>query len=650
MSEALGAPQTAPRLAIGTSFSSAALAALPGALGCALIVGAAFANGGYFAGSWGWLTLASAWAAGLTLLLTARVSISRTGVVWLGAWTAFCAWIALSGIWSISPTLTSLEAERDIVYLAAALASLVLAARSPGGLVRGVWAAITIVSGYSLLTRLLPQQLGVFDATAGNRLTEPIGYWNSLGLFAAMGLLLAFGLVSHDRHRISRILAAASTVPLAGTLYFTFSRGGWLALGIGAIAMLGIDWRRLQLLLAICLIAPWAALTVLVSSRSSALTSSTDTLAAMSHDGHRVLLMALLMTIVAGAAGLAFTVIEGRVHPLPEARRLTGAILLGATAVVVLAGFVRYGSPITLTERGWHDFSHAPTSTSGSTNLNSRLFHLYGSGRVAQWRVAWRETKAHPVLGSGAGTYEVYWNRYRTSSGQIRNVHNLYLETLATVGPPGLLLLAATLALPFAALRRRRTTPFVAGVLGAYAAYLAHAIVDWDWQITSVTLVPVLLGATLLTHRDQNAGAITNQARTWLIVASVMLGVASIYTIAEQLALSRAATDAAHGKWSAAEHSTNRAAELAPWSSQPWQALGEAQLGARQFSAARVSIYKALGKDKRDWSLWYDLAKLTNGRTRVNAMNHALALNPRSPEMAAFQQQLASLSKLDGSP
>src|SRR5581483_2109629 len=96
---------------------------------------------------------------------------------------------------------------------------------------------------YGLLTRLFPERAGYVDTIAGQRLEAPLGYWNALGLFAAIGLLLAAGLV-------------------APTLYFTFSRGGWVALAAGLAALVALDRRRLQFLAALAASAVWAAVAV----------------------------------------------------------------------------------------------------------------------------------------------------------------------------------------------------------------------------------------------------------------------------------------------------------------------------------------------------------------------------------------------------
>jgi ABC-type Co2+ transport system permease subunit len=57
---------------------------------------------------------------------------------------------------------------------------------------------------------------------------------------------------------------------------------------------------------------------------------------------------------------------------------------------------------------------------------------------------------------------------------------------------------AVFLGAPFFAAVRARKRRGVAATTGAYVAYLAGAAVDWDWEITSVTLAAVFVGVALL--------------------------------------------------------------------------------------------------------------------------------------------------------
>ena len=112
-----------------------------------------------------------------------------------------------------------------------------------------------------------------FDTLAGYRLTDPIGYWNGLGIFAAMGVLLALGFAARARVSLARGIASALPVVLISTLFFTFSRGAWVALAVGLVVGVLVDPRRLQLLATVLVLAPWSALAVWLCVRADALTT-----------------------------------------------------------------------------------------------------------------------------------------------------------------------------------------------------------------------------------------------------------------------------------------------------------------------------------------------------------------------------------------
>src|SRR5262249_12128895 len=150
-----------------------------------------------------------------------------------------------------------------------------------------------------LLGRLAPNRFGEFDSIAGYRLAGTIGYWNGLGIFAAIGILLALGFAARGRLLTVRVLAAVSLVVLGPALYFTFSRGAWIALAIGFLVAVALDPGRLQLIVAGLLLTPAPALGIFVASRSDALTHRGSQLAAAVHQGHR---LALVLALLAAAA------------------------------------------------------------------------------------------------------------------------------------------------------------------------------------------------------------------------------------------------------------------------------------------------------------------------------------------------------------
>lgn len=593
----------------------------------ALIAGTGFANGGYFPGPWGWTTLGAAWAAAAALVARDNVRLSRAAMPASASLTLLTVWTALSVLWSTSVTDTVLEAERTAVYAAALLAAVACAGRWPQRLLGGAWAAIVCLCSWGLLTRLVPDRWGVDDTISGYRLAEPIGYWNSFGLVAAMGTLLALGIAAHGSWRVGRAAATASIPLLVTTLYFTYSRGAWLALGFGLLAAIAVDRRRLQLLATAAVATPFAAGSVWRASVTPALTTFGAPLDQTVHEGHQFLLLLVVAALAAGIAGLFAT----RFYVSVSVPR-TWQIVAVLSGLAVLLAVLVLAHPVRLARHTWHSFATAAASSS-TANLNGRLFNLSGTGRVDLWKAAVHDATAHPLLGSGAGTYEVYWNRNRPNPSRVRDAHNLYLEMLAELGPLGLALLLGAFLLPVAAAVRRGGSPFASAALGGLVAYLAHSVVDWDWEITSVTLVALLCAGFLLAGEGSPSRAAA--VRWSALAAAALLAGTGLYTIATRLPMNALDSAVARANWNSASRNASRAADLAPWSSEPWLHLGEGELNGGLTLSARLAFQTAVKRDVRNWVAWYDLARASSGTDRRAALARAKALNPRSPEIAA---------------
>ena len=124
---------------------------------------------------------------------------------------------------------------------------------------------------------------------------------------------------------------------------------------------------------------------------------------------------------------------------------------------MLVAGIAHEGGPAGAYRRATTALRSDDSSGGGS--LNGRLFSAAGNGRTAYWRVAWEETAAHPLLGGGAGSYGQWWLSRRPTGFGALDAHDLYLETLAELGPVGLLLLLGMLGLPVVLISRVRRTP-----------------------------------------------------------------------------------------------------------------------------------------------------------------------------------------------
>ncbi len=293
-----------------------------------------------------------------------------------------------------------------------------------------------------------------------------------------------------------------------------------------------------------------------------------------------------------------------------------------------------------LAERAY-DAVHEPPGGS-STNLGERLFTFSGGYRLELWEVAWNQWRDNPLLGDGSGTFEQYWNEHRPLDHRVRDAHNLYLETLAELGPIGLAALLLALGAPIAAAFGARRHPLAAGAFGAYVAFLVHAAVDWDWELPAVTVAALAAGAALIALRAPPGSALVPGFRLRVAagaVAALMAGAAFVGLVGSSaLAASDDAAVATPPDLEKASDEARKAEDWAPWSSEPWQRLGEAQLSQGDLDGARASFREAIDKEPTDWLLWLRLAEASSGPAREAALREAERLNPLAAEVDELRQ------------
>lgn len=462
----------------------------------AALVGLAFDNGGFFSGAWATAAVGLFWVAALVLLLRDEIEVSRLEWWWLGLLAAFLLWTTLSLAWSVNHAEPWLEVRRGLVYLGgAATIAFTATRRATEDVLIGVWAAASLVIAYALGRYLL--EPGAPDQFQLNLLFRPVGYANGLAIFTGMASIVGIALAAHATSRGLRAVGAASIAPSAAALSLTASRASALAVVSGLAAMFLVDRRRLRLGILVVLIAPAAAFAVALSEQSG-LSDAVRT----TEPGRQGRLLAVWLFLLAAALAAAPALAErisSRVRP-PRRTGSRGVAAIALIALLVVAAVVSFG----------------------------RVPGFFSTGaRPAYLRVAWTEYGEHPLLGSGAGTFADYWLRDGDPSlaGGALDAHNLYVETLAELGPVGLALLVATLALPFAAAFTARTHPLTSGAIGAYVAFLAHAALDWDWELPVVTLAGLACAASVLVAaRDADrVRRATPAARAALLTVVVLL-------------------------------------------------------------------------------------------------------------------------------
>jgi hypothetical protein len=618
----------AARSATDRRVAAAATYAAP--LGIAVgIAAVASAQGGYFPTAWGWAALGFFWAAGMALAFAGRIELGRTEVAFLGLLAAFVGWIALSTVWSTSVSGTVEEVERVLVYVGGSIAFLLVARRGHTvPLLAAILLGLTGVCAYSLATRLFPAALAT-DVFGGYRLSTPVGYWNGLGLAAAIALMLAAGFAIDGRRAWVRVAAAAGSPLLAVTAYFTYSRGAWLALAVGIVVVLAINPRRLWFVTAAFILAPGPALAVWLASRSPALTHVGSTLAAARHEGHRLAVWILVLSALAAASAFALHAIQERVQVGRRVRQAYASGLLVAAVGAIAFGLAAGGGPVRVAHHAYDRFLANPVSGS---SLNSRLFQLSSNGRVELWHVAWRQFSHHPLNGTGAGTFEPYWYQHRHSNQIVRDAHSLYIETLAELGLPGLVLLVGMLAVPFAGVSARKR-PLVPAALGAYAVLLAHASYDWDWELPALILAGTWCGLAALVERrnPDTTLLVPMRGRVAALAGFGALGAFAFVALVGNMAsaASNNALDARH--WAKAAREARRATDWTPWSARAWLRLGKAELAQGRTAAARSAIRNAIDRDPYNYELWLQLVAVTSGREQQAVLRRAQELNPQEP-------------------
>jgi hypothetical protein len=576
-------------------------------------------NGGYFPTEWGWSSLALLWIAAIALFVRERAPFGRLEKALVAAFACFLGWVALSALWSTSVERSILELQRGLVYLGALLTVFLVArGRSTVELLAAVCGAAAVVSSYALVNLFFTERLEL-------PVSEPLGYPNALGIVATIGALLAVAFAAHARSRPARALASAAAVPLALALFFTFSRGAWLALAASLAAMFLLDARRLALLRATAAVVPACAIAIWLGSL-------TTPGARASEAAHRGRVLAVETLLLAAAAALA----------TKAASRLSlGRRSLAAALVLVLAvsagAIVHYGSS--------PRFAHVTGNRHAALLQANTSVTLSLRGRLPLWRQALHDWEAHPALGSGAGTYEQYWVAHRRRPTFVRDAHNLYLETLAELGPVGLALLVSGLALPLVAAVNVRRRPFVPAAVAAYLAFLIHAGGDWDWEMPAVTLLGLYCGAALvLATRPPEPRALPRPVRAAALAATLALVVVAFAGLIGNGALDASARAAASGRWPQSAAEARKAIRWLPWSSEAWRRLGVAESETGKPGPARESLRKAIAKSPDEWRSWVGLMRLSTGHAQRRALREAARLNPREPAVVQFLLAPGSLT------
>ncbi len=483
--------------------------------------------------------------AGLVLALGAIAL--RGGSPAYGLWpamllAAFAALSAISIVWSVQPDESWRDAGRLFAYAGVFAATIVVVRLIPErwpAILGGIVLSSVVICGYALMTKSLPDHFQGANGYA--RLYEPFGYWNALGLTAAMG---AIGCMWLGARRSGHGLLSALAYPAMGilllTLLLAYSRGALAALLLGLLLWFLIVPLRLRGA-AVLLSGGVAAGSIAAwDFKTSALSSEKVAIAEATGAGHELGALTIAMVVLLTLVGVGVSFATGRRAPTPESRRRAGTVLLCLLGVLVLVG----AGALAHSRRGFTgSISHAVrrlTDTHAKVPNTPGRLTAVASVRAQYWDEALNIFKAHPALGAGADGYDVARLRYLTGPLPAKHAHGFLVQTLADLGLVGLGLALALLGTWMAAAGRAthpfnrrwrswrelragkppawrrlddpaltRYTPERIGMLSMLcliAVFGTHSLVDWTWYVPG-NAIPVLICAGWLAGRGPLAPA-----------------------------------------------------------------------------------------------------------------------------------------------
>lgn len=261
--------------------------------------------------------------------------------------------------------------------------------------------------------------------------------------------------------------------------------------------------------------------------------------------------------------------------------------------------------------------------------------------RPIMWRGAWKIFTANPLLGGGAGSFDVRFDRYRPTHFQdrVRWAHNDYLNTLSDYGATGaVLFFGAWAVIGVGCIRRAKSATrrdwldsrFVAGgMVAGLAAFALQLFVEFHFKIPALAIAFATMAGLTVQHfwRVREASPVTPIDRTTATltaVAALAGTVCCALPIYRAEALRNEAREAIDGL-------ARRRADPSQW--------------PHVLDPAVKRLAQAVDVDPANGEAWADLAYATAlgsrfapeklaeiGREAENAGNRALALSEAVPE------------------
>lgn len=609
---------------------AAALAAIgPGAITFYL----AFRSGGYFAGA----PAIVAVVLGVALML--RLVLAEDPFEGFGP-TLICAavglglyavWTLTSALWSHAPAQALIEFDRALMYWL----GLVLFGSFGWTRERMVWAmrmlalAMVLVAVASLVTRVLPELHHIQASIENDRLSYPLSYWNAVGIFAAVTIVLCVGLATRrEEPPVVKALAAAAVPLVTATLYFCFSRGALAALAIGLVVFFVCCIRR-ELIASVISIVPPTVVAVLLCLGTHELSTKHYSDALGVSEGHTLTWQLIGCAVAAAALRVATIPLDRRLDRIQisaQARRRAWIVTGVTAALIVVIGGIAVNAPRKI-GHGFDKFTESG-SLQDPKELQDRYTTLNNNGRVVQWELGWDTFKKHPLLGTGAGTYGQVWAKEGNGLFKVVNAHSIYFETLSNLGAPGLILFLIALFSIMVGLLMRIRGPdqiLYAALFAAVFTWAIHAGFDWDWEMPATGFFIFAVGGMAIAARASGAPAegepdaegesTASSARAPGRALRLALGIGCLVLVVSpalvaisQGMLNSAVRNLQAGNCGKASHEALDAIHVLSVRPEPYQVLGFCDSRAGEHQLAIQMLETAVNRDPGEWESYYGLA------------------------------------------
>lgn len=563
----------------------------------------------------------------LALGAAGRASLGRPFYWATGLIGALALFSAFSSLWSGSVELSVTEADRVLVYLGFFVSAFLIAQTDQRRqrFAEGIGISLIGIAVVGLASRLAPHLIELGPGPGSNtRLGYPLGYWNANGLAFGIGTAFALWLSRRSLNAPLRWLAVTSLPTVFLALYFTYSRGGLLALLIACGCLIALSHDRLWLLATLAIGAVGAVPALLAVQARDSLANNLAGQATVDQ-GATVLLYLLAGTAL--ALGL-FALLRGL-----ERRddKLTGRALAISRDpgvlkwIAVALAVIGIGGAIAVGGRAWDQFTNPDVQF--PSNPQEHFGDLSGAGRGEFFRVALDAFGEEPVIGHGAGTYRFSWDQLRHTPQTVLDAHSLYLEAFAELGAIGGLLvlgLVGTLLWTGFAAWRGASGPrreLHAVLFAAALAFAVGAAIDWFWEIAAVGAIFFLASGALVAARCGQLASLRaqgdgqgEQRRFGLTVAGLAVAWVTALALIGPLLVDReidsSNSAAADGNLPVAVDRAETARSIEPWAATPYVQLGLLAESQGDYTTAAARLTQAIAREDGNWQLYYLRARV----------------------------------------